>query len=715
MSQTAIAKIITNEVKKALDADRATRNTSDAGGSGNDGGAGGPERAQPARDCTFSSFMKCGPTQFHGKEGAIKLCRWFEKIEKANRKSWDDMKKMMLEEFCPEEEISKMEDELKNLRLRDHDIATYTHRFNKLVLLCLDSVPCTKKKISQYIKGLTSYIQGETYSSKPTTLNEAIRMAHGLMEHKVQGSRGHKARECHGKGVAIGANAEPIRACYKCGDSNHLANSGLCPERKKQGGRNTSGHVYAVKDVDQAKGLNVVTGMFLLNNCYFSMLFDLGSDKSFINASLTHLIDIESERISASYEVELADGRIASTNTVLKGYTLNLVNHLFEIDIMPIELGAFDIITGMDWSVAHDAVIICGKKEVHIPFKNQTLVVKGDSNSSRLKVISCIKARKYIKRGCHLFFAHVTEKEKYEKRLEDVPVIRDFPKVFPDDLPGLPSPRSFRMCIDYRELNKLTVKNRYPLPRIDDLFDQLQGSSVYLKIDLHSRYHQLRIQEEDIPITVFWTRYGHYEFQVMPFGLTNAPAVFRDLMNRVCKPYLDKFVIVFIEDILIYSKTKEEHALPEGPDDFVVYCDASLKGYGAVLMQRDKVIAYASRQLKTHKENYTTHDLELGDVVFALRLKRHYLYDVRQKPMEFNVGDMVMLKVSPWKGVIHFGKRGKLSQRYVGPFEIIERIGPMAYRLELPEKLRGIHNTFHVSNLKKCLAEENLVIPLEEI
>ncbi|GJW75526.1 putative reverse transcriptase domain-containing protein [Tanacetum coccineum] len=574
-------------------------------------------------------------------------------LAEANGKSWDDMKKMMLEEFCPEEEISRMEDELRNLRLRDHDIAAYTNRFNELVLLCPEVVPSTKKKISQYIKGLPSYIQGETYSSKPTTLNEAIRMAHGLMEHKVQGwkeknadqnkrkweggnqgnnqgnrnnnrgdyrdnrrhnqnnnrrnggaramtqaqgenvnqgghapkcnrcnmfhfgncpvkcskcgKRGHHVRDCRGKGVATGANAEPIRVCFKCGDPNHLANSELCPEKKKQDGRNASGHVYAVKDVDQAQGPNVVTGTFLLNNRYFSMLFDSGSDKSFINASLTHLIDNEPERISASYEVELADGRIASTNTVLKGCTLNLVNHLFKIDLILTELGTFDVIIGMDWLADNYAVIICSKKVVHILIKNRTLVVKGDSNSSRLKVISCIKARKYIERGCHLFLAHVTEKEKSEKRLEDVPVIRDFPEVFPDDLSGLPPPRqvkfkidlvsgaapvarapyrlapsemkelseqlkellekgfirpssspwrapvlfvkkkdgSFPMCINYRELNKLTVKNRYPLPRIDDLFDQLHGSSVYSKINLRSGYHQLRIREEDIPITAF--------------------------------------------------------------------------------------------------------------------------------------------------------------------------------------------------------------------
>ncbi|GKA29652.1 putative reverse transcriptase domain-containing protein, partial [Tanacetum coccineum] len=548
----------------------------------------------------------------------------------------------------------------------------------------------------------------------------------------------HKSRYCKEKNVATGANAQPIPTCYDCGKQGHTRNR--CPNKVKQEGvREVRAQAYAIKDAEP-KGSNVVIGTFLLNNQYASVLFDSGSDRSFVDTRFSSLLDIKPIKIEDSYEVELADGRIVSTDTVLKGCTLSLVNHIFEIDLIPIELGMFDVIIGMDWLVKHDAIIVCGKK------------------------VAC----KYVEQGCHLFLAHVTKKKSKEKRLEDVHVIHNFPDVFPEELApsemkelsvqlqelmekgfihpsssswGAPilfvkkKDGSFRMCIDYRKLNKLTVKNRYPLPRINDLFDQLQGSSVYSKIDLRSGYHKLCIKEEDILITTFRTRYGHFEFQVIPFGLTNAPAVFMDLMNRVCKPYLDKFVIVFIDDILIYSKNDEEHekhlriilellkeeklyakfskcdllldsvtflghvidrsdvhvdpakieaikswatpttlmemrqflrlagyyrrfiegfsliskpltkltqknkkyewgseeeeafqtlkrklcsapilALPEGTEDFMVYCDASLRGYRAVLMQREKVIAYASRQLKVYEENYTTHDLELGAI-----------------------------------------------------------------------------------------------------
>ncbi|GJY16958.1 putative reverse transcriptase domain-containing protein [Tanacetum coccineum] len=372
---------------------------------------------------------------------------------------------------------------------------------------------------------------------------------------------------------------------------------------------------------------------------------------------------------------------------------------------MLVELGSFNVIIGMDWLANHLAVIVCDEKILWIPRGDEVLIVQVTKKEIKVK--------------------------SEEKRLEDVPTVRDFLKVFPEDLPGLPQIRqvefqidlvpgaapvarapyrltpselqelstqlqelsdkgfirpnsspwgapvlfvnkkdgSFRMCIDYREPNKLTMKNRYPLSRIDDLFDQLQESKVYSKIDLRSGYHQLRVREEDIPKTTFRTRYGHYEFQVMPFGLTNTPAVFMDLMNQSEDDHVEhlksilellkkeEFEGIHVDPAKIESikdwaspKTPTEIrqfleaafqllkqklcnapilALHEGSENFIVYCDASRKGLGAVLMQREKVIAYTSCQLRIHKKNYTRHDLELGAVVFALKMWRHYLYDTK--------------------------------------------------------------------------------------
>ncbi|GKE16278.1 putative nucleotidyltransferase, ribonuclease H, partial [Tanacetum coccineum] len=399
----------------------------------------------------------------------------------------------------------------------------------------------------------------------------------------------------------------------------------------------------------------------------------------------------------------------------------------------------FDVVIGMDWFSKYHAKLLCDEKVIHIPIDDETLIIR----------------------------AQVMEKKSDKKRLEDIPVVREFSDVFPKDLHGLPpvarapyrlAPSEMQeLCNQLQEL----VDRGFIRPSTSPwgapvLFVKKKDgsfrmcSSVYSKIDLRSGYHQLRVRDEDIPKTAFITRYGYYEFQVMPFGLTNAHVVFIDLMNRVCKPYLDKFVIVFINDILIYSHNEEEHvnhlriilellkkeklyakfskcdfwirivqflghlidsqglhvdpakikevknwtspttpteihqflglagyyrrfikdfskiaksltdltqknkkyiwgedqestfqlikqklceapilAFPEGNDDFVVYCDASRQGMGAVLMQREKVIAYASRQLKPNEENYTTHDLELGAVVFALKIWRHYLYGTK--------------------------------------------------------------------------------------
>nr|GEW68726.1 putative reverse transcriptase domain-containing protein [Tanacetum cinerariifolium] len=725
MSQATIERLITQRVNAALEAERASR--------ANEGGKEATQMKQEAKighhqfvnsemvfsisDCAERNKVKFAAATLQGRA----LTWWNSQVATlrlnvAIGKSWGDMKKMMLEEFYPDEEVHRMEDELRSLKLRDTNIAAYTQRFNELVLLCPEAVPTEKKMVEAYIKGLPKNIKGEI-QAKAERIAEGNKRkwenSHGgnknnnhrgnyqdnTRHHQYNNQRqgntraltnalakpGHYAKDYRRK-----ANTQSTPVCYGCGERGHTQN--YCPKNNNPQGEEARGRAYVIKEADKDQRTNVVICTFLLNNRYATVLFDSGSDKSFANTSFSHLIDIDPVRLDTSYKVELADRRVASTNIVLKGCTINLVGHLFKIDLMPIELGTFDVIIGMDWLVEQDAVIVYGKKVVHVPYKNKTLVIEGDRGASRLKVISCIKARKFIKRGSHLFVAHVTEKEPQEKRIEDVPVIQDFPEVFPDDLSGLPPPwqvefqidlvpgatpvacapcrlapsemkelakqlqelsekgfirpssspwgapalfvkkkdGSFRMCIDYRELNKLTVKNRYPLPRIDDLFDQLQGSSVYSKIDLRTGYHQLRIREEDILITAFRTRYGHYEFRVMPFDLTNTPSVFMDLMNRVCKPSLDNEG-VYVDPAKITAI--KNWATPTTPTEKNKKFEWETEAEKAFQTLKQKLCCAPILALPEGSddfvENYTTRDLELVAVVFALRLWRHYLYGTK--------------------------------------------------------------------------------------
>nr|GEU93906.1 hypothetical protein [Tanacetum cinerariifolium] len=449
---------------------------------------------------------------------------------------------------------------------------------------------------------------------------------------------------------------------------------------------------------------------------------------------------------------------------------------------MPVELGSFDVIICIDWFANHHAVINYDEKIVRIPYGEEVLIVQGDRN----------------------------DKSK-EKRLEDVPTVRDFSVVFPKDLPGLSPMRQvefqidlvlgatpvaralyrlapselqelstqlqklsdkgfirlssspwgasvlfvkkkdgyFWMCIDYSEVNKLNVKNRYPLLRINDLFDQLQGSIVYSKIDWRSGYHQLRVCDEDIPKTVFKTRYGHNEFQSKEKHAEHLKSVLEllkkeelytkfskceFLLSKIAKP-----ITKLTQKNMKFDWTEKAEAafqllkqklcsapilaLLEGSENFVVYYDASHKGLGAVLMQRGKVIAYVLRQLKIHEKNYTTHDLELRVVVFDLRMWRHYLYGTKcvvftnhmslqyiLNQKELNIRQGIAME----KGDT-FQKWGKLNPCYTGTFKFHAKVGTVTYRLELPEKLSRVHSTFHVSNLKKGFSDEPLSISLDEI
>jgi hypothetical protein len=501
--------------------------------------------------------------------------------------------------------------------------------------------------------------------------------------------------------------------------------------------------------------------------------------------------------------IEIPAKESVTTTSVVLDCPLTMYGRDFEVDLVCLPLRGLDVILGMNWLEFNRAHINCYRKTVTFPALN---------DEANLEVISAGQVKKLMNGDAIVFMIFANMKLDETAGVTELPVVCDFPEVFPDDIYDVPPERevefsidvvpgtrpismapyrmsavelnelkkqleellakrfirpsvspwgapvllvkkkdgSMRLCVDYRKQNQVTIKNKYLLPRIDDLMDQLVGACVFSKIDLRSGYHQIRVKPEDIPKTAFRTRYGHYEYAVMPFGVSNAPGVFMEYMNRIFHSYLDQFVVVFIDDILVYSKSEAEHAehlkivlqvlkdnklfanlskcefwlrevsflghvissggiavdpskvdavlqwdtpksvteirsflglagyyrrfiegfsrlalpltqltrkghafvwnkiceesfqalkqrltsapvliLPSSNESFVVYCDASKMGLGGVLMQKGQVVAYTSRQLKTHERNYPTHDLELAAVVFVLKVWRHYLYGSR--------------------------------------------------------------------------------------
>ncbi|GKE39673.1 putative reverse transcriptase domain-containing protein [Tanacetum coccineum] len=371
-------------------------------------------------------------------------------------------------------------------------------------MMCTKMVPEEEDRVKKFIGGLP----GNVVTAEPKRLQDVVRIANNLIDQKL-------------KGYAV-KNAENKRS-----NKYKLHHEGPCTV--KCGKCNKVGHIAR-----DCKNVVVVpaTKRAPLKNHYVSMLFESGADKSFVSTTFSTLLDITPDTLDVSYAVELADERISETNTVLRSCTLGLLGHPFNIDLIPVELRSFDAIIGMDWLANHHAVIVCDEKVERIPYGDEVLIVQGDRGSrrekSKLSIISCTKTHKYIERGCLIFLAQATQKEteneSEEKRLEDVPTVRDFPE----------------------PITKLTQKN----------------------------------------VKFYWSEKEEVAFQLLKQKLCSASIL----------------------------------ALPEGSENFVVYCDASRKGLGAVLMQRKKVKAYALRQLKIHEKNYTTHDLELGAIVFALKM-----------------------------------------------------------------------------------------------
>ncbi|GJW42402.1 putative reverse transcriptase domain-containing protein [Tanacetum coccineum] len=742
---------------------------------------------QPVRVCSYTDFMKCQPLNFKGTEGVVGLSQWLEKMESifhirgcsvdnqvkfatctllgaaltwwkghvrtlgyddADAMTWGTLKKKLTDKYCPKGEIKKLEIELWNLKVGGNDVTAYTQCFQELALMCTKFLADETEKVDKYISGLPDNIHGNVMSARPKTLNDVTELANDLMDQKLRtyaerqndnkrkaddSSRnnqqqpqgytadpgekkaytrnlplctkcnyhhtgqcapkcgnckryGHATNDCRVNTNNNNNKNQKVGACYECGNTGHIKKN--CPKLKNCGNDNgngtTQGKAYALGGRDASPDFNVITGTFLLNNHYATILFDTDADRSFVSTTFSALINITPTTLENYYDIELADGIIIGEGKRLEDVPIvKDFPEVFPEDLLGIPPARqvefqIDLVPGAA-RVAWAPYRVAPSKMKELAEQLQELSDKGFIRPSSSP------------RGAPVLF--VNKKD-----------------------------RSFCMCIDYRELNKLTVKNRYPLPRIDDL------------ANFKGRVSTRRLTYD--PITT-----------MMPFGLTNVPAVFMDLMNRVCKPYLDKFMIVFIDAILIYSKNKEEHeghlklilellkkeelyakfskcefwipkvqflehvidskgihvdpakiesikdwaspknpaeirqflgltryyrrfiegfskiaksmtkltqknvkfdwgekeetafqlikqklcsapilALPKGSENFIVYCDASHKGLGVVLMQNEKVIAYASRQLKIHEENYTTHNLELRAVVFALKMWRHYLY-----------------------------------------------------------------------------------------
>ncbi|GKE43712.1 putative reverse transcriptase domain-containing protein [Tanacetum coccineum] len=397
MNQAAIERLVTERVNAAVEAERE-RQANARGQRNNE--AGGQGGAPAVRECTFSGFMKCNPTVFHGHEGAVELSRWFEKtemvfgisecaearkvkfavatlqgraltwwnsqvatrgLEAANQIGWTKMRKLMTEEFCHIEEIQRMEHELWNLKVKEFDITAYTKHFHELVQLSVRMAHALmEQKAQARIERIAEGNKRKWESSQGgnNINNNRDNTRHNQQNNQRQGNAramttipaeqggyagnkvlcnrcgkhnfgyckvvcnncgkaGHMAQDCKGKAIATGANSRPTVTCYDCGEKGHTRN--YYPKRKDPQGEEARGCAYVIKDTKKQQGPNVVTGMFLLKNHYATVLFDSGSDKSFVNTSFSHLIDINPIRLDTSYEVELANGRVVSTNIILRG------------------------------------------------------------------------------------------------------------------------------------------------------------------------------------------------------------------------------------------------------------------------------------------------------------------------------------------------------------------------------------------------------------
>ncbi|KAJ8748557.1 hypothetical protein K2173_003458 [Erythroxylum novogranatense] len=675
-----------------------------------------------------------------------------------------------------------------NLKQRSLSVVEYDREFNRFNKYAPESVLTEEFRCHQFEEGLHDSIkehlaaftllQQVTYHQlvqaamkieRQETIRKERSQRRGFNKggyRRSSGGRGSGAPECpHCSNHHWSVCWRATGACFRCGTSGEVshASTGNRGRGRGRGGynQNRANPTYALKAREDQDAPDVIAGMVSLFDSEKYALIDPGSSHSYICAG--EMFDKEMLIDQLEYDMHVTNplGSSVMVNQVVRNCPVMIQGSEYAADLIKLPFHEFDLILGMDWLSKHQAVIDCKAKIVIFRRLDQPeIVFHGVCTSSLTNVVSAMQAQKLLRKGCEAYLAFVldSQKEGGKDKLLDIPVVNEFPDIFPEELPGLPPEREVELSIEvmpgtaplsrapYRmaptELKELKVQ-------LQELLDK-EDTGVFSKIDLRSGYYQLRVKDVDVPKTAFRTRYGHYEFLVMPFGLTNTPTAFVDLMNRVFRPYLDQFVVVFIDDILVYSRNEHNHSehlrivlqtlkerqlyaklskcdfwlqeisflghvvssegirvdlskikaivnwklprnvtevrsflglagyyrrfvkefsviaspltkllrkgvkyewsdkcqssfdqlksmLTEAPvlvqptssKEYVMYTDASGIGLGCVLMQEGKVVAYASRQLKTHEQNYPTHDLELAAVVFALKIWRHYLYGER--------------------------------------------------------------------------------------
>ncbi|GJZ12064.1 putative reverse transcriptase domain-containing protein, partial [Tanacetum coccineum] len=632
------------------------------------------------RGFTYKEFLACDQKKYDGKGGAIVYTRWVEKMESIQDMSGcrDNQKvkytagsfvgKALTAEFFPSNEMQKLETELWNHAMVGVGHAAYTDRFHELAR-------------DGGSNGAIDHLKG---CADGTLTDEVLRNGSIKKNPKKRGNGGEPSKDRNEIednkitriGNAFATTTNPVRR------ENIDTAPKVVPRNVKSGSKARGNHQNQVMAINggqgrgnngnQARGRafmfraeearqdpNIMTDTFTLNNHYATTLFDSGADYSFVSTTFIPLLGMEPSALGFSYEIEIASRQLVEIDKVIKGCKLEIEGYVFDINLIPFRSESFDVIIGMDWLSNHKAEIIYHEKVVRILLPNgKVLRVIGERPDKKIRHVMSAKAK--------------------EQKQEEIVVVRDFPEVFLDDLSGLPPIREIEFRIELVPRAIPVAKSPYRL--VPSEMEELSG------------YHQLRVHEDDIPKTTFRTRYGHFDFTVMPFGLTNAPVTLEEHGVHL------GLVLELLKKEKLYAKfSKCEFWLRE-----VQFLGHVING-DVIHVDPSKIEVVKNwKAPRTPSKVYSF----LGLAWYYRRL----FADARVK--EVSLIDYV---AEAGEGVVRFGKKGKLAPRFLGPFEIIEKVGLVAYRLDLPEELDGVHDTFHVSNLKKCLAVLTLQVPLDEI